>query len=574
MSSINNFNNLLNVNTKQQQPNTTEIFTLPKRQSTVVERFNDDASWILQSPTGNTKAIDTVNKDTVYTQSIRVTNQNPSSTNATIRKTLATQNQYNTSNYTAFDLKMYIQDVNTIDRIVVGLSTDATFANWGQYTVFASGLKSGWNHVTLPLKRGTFTGSFNGTQQVNVIQMRLQAKANTTADVSFQEFSLVYANETAVHFTFDDCWGEQELAITELNNRFMVASLGLIKSRIGTSGYLTLQRVKELNARGYDIVNHTSTHVANNVNGLPTMPLAQQIVEIIDCTKFLEDNKMTRASRCIYFPYGKYDANTLSVLQDNNFLFGRSLIDRLDPRSPQNLYDAKTINLVPNVTAQNAIDAVTDARDCGVVCTFVNHRFTTNTAITDSMFWYIDRWISLLDFIDAQNIRTITTSQYAKAMTSQNVDSAALTTSASFTTSVANGATINILDFVSLQQFNNTNVSLSGFSLTGGILKFPQNLGFKALNVRVNVRGSISGGSAGTLRQIVYELVRADNFSIAGQLVNIKKDTIDRIGQATMCTFINGRNDPFSSSGIKLNFTNDTGLAINLTGVDILITLF
>lgn len=72
---------------------------------------------------------------------------------------------------------------------------------------------------------------------------------------------------------------------------------------------------------------------------------------------------------------------------------------------------ARAINLTPNLTIDQLKKKVDTAIATGAILNFVNHKFTTDTVITDSMYFNVDVFKQLLDYIKSKNVDVISTSE-------------------------------------------------------------------------------------------------------------------------------------------------------------------
>lgn len=123
----------------------------------------------------------------------------------------------------------------------------------------------------------------------------------------------------AILFTFDD--GRASVytaAYPVLAAAGLAATAYIIRSRVGTAGYMTEEQILELDAAGWDIANHTVSH-----NTLKGASEAAQEAEMSGCADYLDGLGLTRASHHVAYPYGESDANTLTALAATGMLTGR-----------------------------------------------------------------------------------------------------------------------------------------------------------------------------------------------------------------------------------------------------------
>ena len=98
------------------------------------------------------------------------------------------------------------------------------------------------------------------------------------------------------------------------DNNGVKASVGVITSFVGTTNYMSLNDLLNLQSEGYDIVSHTKTHSANIFNGavvdLSTVPDTSIDTEFRESQQWMIANGLKGYDTLIY-PWGNYGSQTV-----------------------------------------------------------------------------------------------------------------------------------------------------------------------------------------------------------------------------------------------------------------------
>ncbi|EUJ27319.1 hypothetical protein PCORN_13347 [Listeria cornellensis FSL F6-0969] len=378
---------------------TTAIPTLPERTLVEMESFLDVTKWQLQSGAGTSRSADTVNTKDI--QSIKLT------ADKVIAFMRNTTFDIDVSTKTAYECRLYVADVTTLDKVIVYLANDTTLANNISFTINSYELVTGWNTVTVALGSGKITGTFTSTQSIKAMQVRVEPKIDAKADVSFDLVSSVQANKGNILFVFDDAWKEAQVGITSLESKGLRASIGVVEINETDSRFMTNAELKSLNLKGHDLANHTKDHPHLN-----TLSKADQRTQFDSCKAYLTTNSWTRANDATIYPYGDYNTDTLLALSEGMYRFGRTLTSGLEINTPVSNYLVRTYNLTPDRTVAMAKNMIDYAIQTGSTLVFLNHRLGTTEQMVDTMFWRSDWFEQLATYakqkVDNQTASVIT----------------------------------------------------------------------------------------------------------------------------------------------------------------------
>jgi peptidoglycan/xylan/chitin deacetylase (PgdA/CDA1 family) len=138
----------------------------------------------------------------------------------------------------------------------------------------------------------------------------------------------------------------------------------------------------KLYADGDDIANHTKTHGLTNT-GLDTGSLAQQQVDILDAMELLQGWGYSRSAMLLGYPYGRYNANTLTILADNNIKLARVASGTHQANIIDSKYHIKTFPVINTVSVASALAVVDKAIATGSTCSLLFHNIL-DTAASDA----------------------------------------------------------------------------------------------------------------------------------------------------------------------------------------------
>ncbi|EUJ24747.1 hypothetical protein PGRAN_02590 [Listeria grandensis FSL F6-0971] len=373
----------------------------------LADPFISTAEWLLQTATANTsRAVDLVN--TNNTQSTKITGTDGNF--VTIRNKVA---HIDLSAQTGAKLSFYVHDLTKVSRISFYFANDVTITATAMKVFQATDLKQGWNKIAFSLDSMTKAGTFSFSKEILGMQVRMDPVAGQTAAVSFDALETVSAVRGNAIFTMDDNWTDQYTkAYPILKDQGLRGNIAVIKNKVDAAGYMTKANLSEVYENRWDLLNHTSTHPELNL-----ITKAEQKTELDGCRDYLNINGFNRASDCVVYPKGGYNADLLAVQAEANYRWGRSLINGIDVDAPNSNYLVKTINLVPVITLAQAKAAVDEAYKVGGTVVFLIHKLVPEAEIaTDTMFYSIERYEALAAYvaekIAEKKINNVTVSEW------------------------------------------------------------------------------------------------------------------------------------------------------------------
>ncbi len=149
-------------------------------------------------------------------------------------------------------------------------------------------------------------------------QMDYLAKKGYTA-VSLQELADWFAGKTVlpprpVVITFDDGYNDNYLlALPIMEKHGMKGTVFVVAGQVGQGQYLSWDQIRALQERGTEIGSHTMNHVA-----LSGSDKAGQFREVAESKQLLE-RELGLPVVFLAYPYGKFTAETVAVLQEAGY---------------------------------------------------------------------------------------------------------------------------------------------------------------------------------------------------------------------------------------------------------------
>lgn len=125
--------------------------------------------------------------------------------------------------------------------------------------------------------------------------------------------------EKPIVLTFDDGWKSQyELAVPILEKYKFTGTFFIITNSTGAKSYMSVDELKDLHAKGFEIASHTKSHPR-----LPTLDDVKLVEELQGSKKALED-KLGITVTTLAYPYYAHDARVMKAVQDAGYLGARA----------------------------------------------------------------------------------------------------------------------------------------------------------------------------------------------------------------------------------------------------------
>ena len=198
-----------------------------------------------------------------------------------------------------------------------------------------------------------------------------------------------WTNAAIVLFTFDD--GNADIytyAYPILSAAGYNGTEYVITNFIGQSGHSSLTNLTIEYNSGWDIGSHTDTHT-----DLTSLTESQQESHLTNASSYLITHGFTRSAYHVAYPYGSYNADTLTAMANTGMLSGRTTDDTAQfvpiSSSPYIIKGRKTLD---QNTSVSTISSFLNATPADQIIVFFAHKVNadmTDGAISISNFSYI-----------------------------------------------------------------------------------------------------------------------------------------------------------------------------------------
>lgn len=309
--------------------------------------------------------------------------------------------------------------------VTIFASNDSGYTNYFQ-SAFV--IRSGWNYIPFSRHTGITSneelswnvggGSPTWTNAMVRIRIRIEAQTGSATNLYVCGITDGFYYKPTVIVEFDD-----NLASVVTDAAPIMATLGIngtmnvIGSKVGVSGYMTKAQLQTLYDLGWDMCNHTWSHVQNSYYG---GTYAYCLQEIVANQKYLEGNGWTRRNCHLHFaaPYGESTYREASdyrqAIKDAGCLTGRTTIER-SSGGPFVIDPVLADCLLPDGSAetlQNQYDRIFANVGAGGCLRILFHDIVTpaNTQIkwTPTNFTAIMKYLYLLREAGVIDIMTLT----------------------------------------------------------------------------------------------------------------------------------------------------------------------
>jgi hypothetical protein len=227
---------------------------------------------------------------------------------------------------------VYIPDHTKVFSIVLYLSKDAGYANYGTFTyrVMETGGNAnrfdGWHFIgfdnTELALDWTITGSLTWGDTFTTSKFRVNPAAGTNGAIVYFDSLLVnFKGRAKIVIVADDgadSWYNS--GISYLNTKGIPCTMAIIGEKIGLAGYMTLSQLRTAYESGHDLVTHGLT-------SLTTLTAGQQESDITANRAYLANNGFIRNNGYLHYVYpsGTYDMSIIALLKSLGFLTARGI---------------------------------------------------------------------------------------------------------------------------------------------------------------------------------------------------------------------------------------------------------
>ena len=317
----------------------------------------------------------------------------------------------NLSAYSAFRLRVYVDNSAGLSNISLYISSDSSYANY--YVSVISSLITGWNDKTVSLSTFSTTGSPN-LASVAKIRLTVIPLSGQTVNATFAGLLGVSNPNTkgVVLITFDDGFPSQYTTAAQAMAAYGWAATAFVtpsQVALGNPTSMTVPQIQTLqNLYGWDIACHTYNHAL-----LPALPIGSVDAEMTSWLAWASAQNIQRVPVLAY-PQG---ATSWAVEQEvaKFFIFARNASADtnviFDPYGLQYQFPA---NMPTNVTTLASLESLVAAAASANSIIILGFHDIETTA-TSSLQWSTANFNSLLAYIATQSVNVWTFSQLIQA---------------------------------------------------------------------------------------------------------------------------------------------------------------
>lgn len=289
---------------------------------TLFEGFEDSTEWTLGGTAGGALS----NSTSIFksgSKSLKLTSV--ANGNATATKTISA----NFATSTGFYIWVYVEDATSLANLFdirVQISSTTDFSKFFGRT-FQQNLHEGWNKVLLGKANFANTGSESWANTMIRLRVRVSTDGSAgPASVYFDSFYKDYYARPKILVTFDDGRDSQySVAYPIMKARGIKGTCFIISGRVDTATYMTTAQLRELHNEGWDMCNHTLSHIK-----MDTYNTADSQAEVTSCANFLSGLGFTRRNEHLHvaYPLGGYNADVLVGMANAGMVTARTVLDR------------------------------------------------------------------------------------------------------------------------------------------------------------------------------------------------------------------------------------------------------
>jgi peptidoglycan/xylan/chitin deacetylase (PgdA/CDA1 family) len=306
-------------------------------------------------------------------------------------------------------LYFYVHDTSTLKSVRLIMSMDVGDA----YIEPANAIntwRNGWNALDAMPDKWSFSGTSQFGSVITGIKIYVfPTDTSTVTSVSFDQLVIGITNPAAIFLSFDDAVSSvHSLAFPVMAAHGVRGTVYVNSSTVGTNNYMTWEQLHELEDAGWDMANHTATHI-----NLSTASLEDAVADITACTNALDAAGFPRASRHLAYPFGA--RNTEACVQAGMFT-ARAINSGFLPvvldEQQANRWSLPAYALGTGITTEMALEQIDKAIAGPYVLPMYLHGLHTGSP---GYNWNLDSFVSMIEYIAARRMPCLTISEIYSA---------------------------------------------------------------------------------------------------------------------------------------------------------------
>jgi peptidoglycan/xylan/chitin deacetylase (PgdA/CDA1 family) len=301
-----------------------------------------------------------------------------------------------------------VSDVSVVTEFTVYLTSDSFASAWYVFRIDDTNLvnyvgDNEWLIYTMNFSDATVVGIPNRAA-INKIQFRIKDDSVSPVTLNMQVLgTMPEPSSGMLTFAFDDGWDSQyDEAKKKMSEVGFPATAYVIKSKIGTAGYMTLTQLHELeNLHRWEVSAHHETD-------LTTVSLTEAESLIRSEKQWLTDNGFNRGSDHFAIPNGALNENLMTLFR-RYFRTTRTIGVMAETFPPADWHRLRIFNVFNTTTPTAIATAVDAARTNKTWLILLFHKIVTTPAASTE--YSIGNFGTVVDDIAAGGIAVKTISQ-------------------------------------------------------------------------------------------------------------------------------------------------------------------
>lgn len=230
---------------------------------------------------------------------------------------------------------IYAPDISGISSVQIALANDSGLSNI--FTLNVS-LHEGWNKILIGKTTWGASGSPSWASTITRLRIRMNMLSGQSGSLYVNSMYSNYETRPKCIISFDDNYDDvYDYGYAKMQPFGFPGSLYVITTYLDSVGRLSIDQINELHDAGWDVMNHTHTHI-----NLETVAVDQAQVEseLTTCRDILSANGWTRRNENLHvaYPQGGYDEKTLSAMENLGMITGRTTRNRTQANYLDHLY--------------------------------------------------------------------------------------------------------------------------------------------------------------------------------------------------------------------------------------------
>ena len=308
-------------------------------------------------------------------------------------------------------IRVYFHDTPT--KIAVLLSSREDFHSYFMASVAypEQALQKGWNIIDFYPESWEVNAGEDWSNTMIGLRIRIEPKEGEVAPrVSWDKMVVNADGIPGVMINFDDGFASVYYkAFQHMKNINARGTVYVITDRIGNNpGYLTLDQLLVLNAKGWSIANHSSSHA----RPFTKLPMSEVENQLRDAKNVLDTWGLPRASTHVAYPWGNWNAAVIDVMVSTGMQTGRTVEnlhqDVWTSNGQNYLISTRYVN--PDHTLDQVKSWVDQASRQQRIIGLSFHDIVDSDK--GNIQWLTEDFIALIDYIHEKDIPFLTINDY------------------------------------------------------------------------------------------------------------------------------------------------------------------